>query len=476
MAKRVFTVLCIDGGGVRGVIPARLLQEIEERTGKPVAELFDLVAGTSTGAILAAGVTAPDPKNPKKPKLTAKDMLELYHNHAADIFPNSRYKLLMHLAPGTNGFYDPEPFEKTLEKYMGDVKLKDTMTHIMIPATDIKQFKPVWIKHLKGQKDKKHWGTMLLRDAVRASATPPTIFPVRYVHTTPNEKIPDAKDRHAFIDGTFFGGHMARRAYAEAKKIAPEDAEIVVVQLGTGYVASNSTPDEFNKKSLIDMVTTKSDGPSILSMSFSMFTHDVIGLLKEEIGGNMFEFDGKINTDDPDKPSDSIVDASKENLENLEKFAEKIIDNNEDSLQRLCKMLKHKTYVEDLHNESAKALHEINKELSNTKTVKQLNRLYTKIVEYSCDIPEDFEVSEEDRPLLEKAQKLTERHKTQLDRIYQAQKDEMQSDKLSIFKRWGRAFTNSRKEKEAQDKKPSNDNYTPYNSHGKKKNNNGPKR
>ena len=86
------------------------------------------------------------------------------------------------------------------------------------------------------------------------------------------------------------------------------------------------TPDEFNKKSLIDMVTTKSDGPSILSMSFSMFTHDVIGLMKEEIGGNMFEFDGKINTDDPNKPSDSIVDASKENLDNLERFAEKIIE------------------------------------------------------------------------------------------------------------------------------------------------------
>ena len=54
MARPV-KILSIDGGGIRGIIPALLLSEIERQTQRPIAELFDLIAGTSTGGILALG-------------------------------------------------------------------------------------------------------------------------------------------------------------------------------------------------------------------------------------------------------------------------------------------------------------------------------------------------------------------------------------------------------------------------------------
>src|SRR6476469_3851337 len=61
MARHV-RVLSIDGGGIRGVIPAAVLTEIERRTSRTVPELFDLVAGTSTGGIIAlAGERPPRP-------------------------------------------------------------------------------------------------------------------------------------------------------------------------------------------------------------------------------------------------------------------------------------------------------------------------------------------------------------------------------------------------------------------------------
>lgn len=58
MADRV-RVLSIDGGGIRGIIPALVLGDLERRTGRPVADLFDLIAGTSTGGILALALAQP---------------------------------------------------------------------------------------------------------------------------------------------------------------------------------------------------------------------------------------------------------------------------------------------------------------------------------------------------------------------------------------------------------------------------------
>ena len=65
-------ILSIDGGGIRGIIPAAYLAEIEKRTGKPICTLFDLIAGTSTGGILAAALTVPDsrPKTRQKTSMT----------------------------------------------------------------------------------------------------------------------------------------------------------------------------------------------------------------------------------------------------------------------------------------------------------------------------------------------------------------------------------------------------------------------
>jgi patatin-like phospholipase/acyl hydrolase len=72
----VFKVLSIDGGGIRGVGPAMVLAEIEERTGRPAAERFDLIVGTSTGGILALGLTRPGDDG--KPRYAAEKLIGLY--------------------------------------------------------------------------------------------------------------------------------------------------------------------------------------------------------------------------------------------------------------------------------------------------------------------------------------------------------------------------------------------------------------
>ena len=59
----LFTILSIDGGGIRGIIPAMVLADIERRTGRRIAELFDLIAGTSTGGVLALGLSVPEERD-----------------------------------------------------------------------------------------------------------------------------------------------------------------------------------------------------------------------------------------------------------------------------------------------------------------------------------------------------------------------------------------------------------------------------
>ena len=90
MSMRSYRVLALDGGGIRGLIPARVLEDLETRTGKRIAEMFDLIAGTSTGGILALGLSRPD--DAKHPQFTAADMCNMYLHEGAKIFPHSLFQ------------------------------------------------------------------------------------------------------------------------------------------------------------------------------------------------------------------------------------------------------------------------------------------------------------------------------------------------------------------------------------------------
>ena len=84
------TILSIDGGGIKGIIPALILAEIEQRSKKPISELFDLIAGTSTGGIITLGLTKPNLDG--KPEYQAADLVKLYENDGPKIFYQSLFR------------------------------------------------------------------------------------------------------------------------------------------------------------------------------------------------------------------------------------------------------------------------------------------------------------------------------------------------------------------------------------------------
>ncbi|KLT21890.1 patatin family protein [Wolbachia endosymbiont of Armadillidium vulgare str. wVulC] len=64
-------ILSVDGGGIRGITPAIILAEIEKRARKPISQIFDLMAGTSTGGIVVAGLCQKDERG--NPQYSAND-------------------------------------------------------------------------------------------------------------------------------------------------------------------------------------------------------------------------------------------------------------------------------------------------------------------------------------------------------------------------------------------------------------------
>lgn len=110
-------ILSIDGGGIKGIFSASFLAEIEEKCGGPYSEYFDMIAGTSTGAIIAAALSIGIP---------AQEILNLYLKKGKEIFPkgSTHFKLF-------HGKYSNEPLKNALIEVFGTKKIKDCQTSVL---------------------------------------------------------------------------------------------------------------------------------------------------------------------------------------------------------------------------------------------------------------------------------------------------------------------------------------------------------
>lgn len=427
MQAKVFTVLSIDGGGVRGIVAAKVLAEIERRTGKPISTLFDLVGGTSTGSILAASLTVASKENVEKPRFKAIDLVAFYHRYSRRIFPHMRFRQLRQLLPGGNnsGLYDPSHLEDVLQETLGDARMEDSLTNLMIPATDMQNFRPIWIRHIRNQRDPENWCTMLMRDAVRASTTAPTFFPARYHHTQSDPAI-DAEGQlvstqeHALIDGGFFAGNMPRRLLTQARKLASPDHQIIVVHVGTGHTKVGLSPDEFNKLGPLGLVK-KDKGALVVSLAVNMSILDTVNDMKDELDEHFFSIDGRIDTTAPGAPNDSLDDASEENLKALEFYAERLIKSRSEEIDHLCTILRERQIAVEHEKQSAKALKVLADMFQSVETTKSLSKLYSEVARFTCDIPLPQRLSAQQRERCALAKSLNPEHIEQLDRIYRVQ-------------------------------------------------------
>jgi len=230
----MFRILSIDGGGIRGVIPGTLLRRIEERTGQPISALFDLIVGTSTGGILAAGLAIPGDGG--APKLSARQMGDLYAERGKEIFQRSFWRGITSLRGASDEKYSHQPLEKLLNEYVGDARLADTIVPIVVTSYDIERREPYFFKTRQAMRDPRR--NHLIRQVARATSAAPTYFEPALVSS-----FDDDPTCRVLVDGGVFANNPAMCAYVEACTMGHDSSDIVVVSLGTG-IATREIPYE----------------------------------------------------------------------------------------------------------------------------------------------------------------------------------------------------------------------------------------
>jgi patatin-like phospholipase/acyl hydrolase len=204
-------VLSIDGGGIRGLIPALVLTEIEERSGKRIYELFDLIAGTSTGGILVCALCAPDP-------LPAEQLVGLYEDEGSKIFDRSLWQRIRSASGLLDEKYDAGALDRALERFLSDKRLAETKPDLLVPAYNLGDPGPYFFKSRKAREEGEDFP---LSQVARATSAAPTYFE------------PFQLTGEALVDGGVFATNPAMCAFAEVMRFQPT-ADLVLLSLGTG--------------------------------------------------------------------------------------------------------------------------------------------------------------------------------------------------------------------------------------------------
>ncbi|KAH9711826.1 Patatin-like protein 3 [Citrus sinensis] len=141
----LITILSIDGGGIRGIIPGVILAYLESQLQDArLADYFDVIAGTSTGGLITAMLTAPKEQN--RPMSAAKDIVPFYIRHGPKIFPQLRGMLANSVVNRVRALmgskYDGKYLHKVIKEDLKDTKLHQTLTNVVIPTFDIKKLQP----------------------------------------------------------------------------------------------------------------------------------------------------------------------------------------------------------------------------------------------------------------------------------------------------------------------------------------------
>lgn len=208
-----FNILALDGGGTRGIYTAQLLAKIEQAFGTHIRTCFDLIAGTSTGAIIAGAAVSDIPM---------QEIVELFETETPYIFRRRWYRIPLFLSK-----YPDQKLAQIIAKHLPVTSLREIETPLMITSSEIAKsevhiFRSNYSSHDSGvaPTDK----GVNLRDAILASCAAPTFF------------APKSVDNFLLADGGLWANNPSTVAFTEALSAFGKEArEIRMLSVGTGH-------------------------------------------------------------------------------------------------------------------------------------------------------------------------------------------------------------------------------------------------
>ncbi len=192
-----FKILSLDGGGIKGLYAAQLLAGIEQKTGKLSGDYFDMICGTSTGGLIALGITC---------RIPCKQIARFYTDHGPLIFPRGNlvernYRLCRQAFFSTK--YNNEKLEKALKEFFGGDRTMESANHLMcIPAFNITQGRPTVFKKPFGPYHRD--GRFSMVKVALATSAAPTYLPSVSI------------EENHYIDGGLYGTNPSMIGYTEA--------------------------------------------------------------------------------------------------------------------------------------------------------------------------------------------------------------------------------------------------------------------
>ena len=315
--KEVY-ILSIDGGGIRGFFSALLIEELfrrvrfleawmnrRRRWGKRphrvAGDYFDLIAGTSTGALIAISLSLPQP-------YPVGEIADIYRRYGSAIFPRERFNLLRTVRHAFFEKYDATPLESVLRELLGDTRLQECRTNLLIPAYDTEDREPYFFKHRIGRDDEDFY----LRDVARATTAAPTYFGPAHISALSGAE-------YTLTDGGIVANNPAMSAFIEAWKLYPQARRFVVISFGTCYSGRRYPYEEIRKWGFIDWVSPVHGAP-LMSMLYDGQTKSVNHYLRKLPNLEYYRFDAPLGN-----VSDEMDDAGDLNLARIERLARSTI-------------------------------------------------------------------------------------------------------------------------------------------------------
>ncbi|MED6201902.1 hypothetical protein PIB30_099714 [Stylosanthes scabra] len=336
---KLLTVLSIDGGGIKGLIPAVVLEFLEGELKKldgeeaRIADYFDVVAGTSTGGLIATMLGAPDANaNNPRPKFTTQDIKDFYFNDGPKIFPPNTPD------PDVGPKYDGKFLRCTLREELGSTRLVDALTNLVIPSFDILQLTPTIFSKYKAQEDEFRYLNQLLSDISIATSAAPTFLPA-YKFTSEN-----GYTEFSTIDGGAAAGNPVLVALSELgqeqmrhpelypmMERADDCSNILLLSLGCGVQPPTANPGwkAFSVNHwaqfqwLVEIFSKRSPILEILGAGSSdIVDYYAYSLFKARNAESNYL---RVQTDALTPDMDRMDNADAENLKNLENCANEMI-------------------------------------------------------------------------------------------------------------------------------------------------------